>query len=82
MTEHPDFPKASPTPDHFAPLLYLAGLADEAGTRLDMLIKSNMLGSVSMASYGLGVEVPMQANAEGAEGAPLPAGLPPEYTNM
>ena len=31
MQGHDDFAMAAPTPDHFIPLLYLAGLASEAG---------------------------------------------------
>jgi 4,5-DOPA dioxygenase extradiol len=50
---HPDFPRASPTPDHFIPILYLAGLADAAQQPLDVLVAGLTMGSLSMTSYTL-----------------------------
>jgi len=52
-TRHRDFHLAAPTPDHFIPLLYLAGLADTAGAVADVLIDGYALGSLSMTSYTL-----------------------------
>jgi 4,5-DOPA dioxygenase extradiol len=50
---HPDFDAAVPTPDHFLPLLYVAGLAgDEPMTRV---IDGIQVGSVSMAAYTVGM---------------------------
>ena len=79
VLEHPDYKDAVPTPDHFVPLLYLAGLADAEGETLDPLVRGYAMGSISMTCYGLGVAMD---TAEPQRPARLPGGVPPEQTNM
>jgi 4,5-DOPA dioxygenase extradiol len=75
-----DFTLAVPTPDHFIPLLYLAGLADSAAAGTDVLIDGYTLGSLSMTAYTLGADSP--AIAESLKGsASLPDAVAPENTN-
>ncbi|MCC6622296.1 MAG: 4,5-DOPA dioxygenase extradiol [Deltaproteobacteria bacterium] len=54
LREHPDFALAVPTPDHFLPLLYLAGLAAAANTGADVIVDGYFAGSLSMTSYSIG----------------------------
>jgi 4,5-DOPA dioxygenase extradiol len=80
LVEHPDYAKAVPTPDHFIPLLYTAGIAAAAEGRTQALIQGYSLGSLSMTSYNVGLELSLPCAAAGA--AELPAGVPPEQTTI
>ncbi|RIV88108.1 4,5-DOPA dioxygenase extradiol [Aurantiacibacter zhengii] len=80
LTEHPDFAAAVPTPDHYLPMLYLAGLASDQGAVLEPLVRGHSMGSISMACYGLDAEIELRKNSTCA--ARLPAGVPPEQSNI
>lgn len=80
LQEHPDYAAANPTPDHFAPLLYIAGLASAKGVSLEPLLRGYAMGSVSMTCYGPGADAELRKDPTCA--AQTPAGVPPEKTNM
>ena len=71
LRDHPDYAKSSPTPDHFIPLLYLAGLASASGETLSPLVEGYAYGSLSMAAYTLGSNGPAEGKESGPA-APLP----------
>ncbi|HXW81520.1 MAG TPA: hypothetical protein VEJ84_18595, partial [Acidimicrobiales bacterium] len=56
LGSHRHYRDAAPTPDHFIPMLYFAGLASEASMRVRSIAHGYVYGSISMAAYGLGVE--------------------------
>ena len=80
LAEHPDYAMAVPTPDHFIPLLYIAGLAAADGVPAEPLIRGYSMGSISMTCYGIGADVELRKDPHCA--AQLPAGVPPEQSNM
>lgn len=79
LTEHPDYALAVPTPDHFIPLLYTAGLAAEGEGRADALLRGYSMGSLSMTCYGIGTA--LRLDEHGGAAAPIPRKPPPEQTN-
>jgi 4,5-DOPA dioxygenase extradiol len=82
LRDHSDFRAAVPTPDHFIPLLYIAGLAGAAGSTADVLVDGYTYGSLSMTAYTLGAHCPEQPHADIAAGRlPNPAVVPPDNTN-
>ena len=78
LQEHPDFALAVPTPDHFLPLIYTAGMAAANGGA-QALIQGYSMGSLSMTSYNVGPELDLPSEAEGS--AELSSQVPPDQTN-
>ncbi|HPX35199.1 MAG TPA: 4,5-DOPA dioxygenase extradiol [Mycobacterium sp.] len=55
LRDDPDFAAAAPTPDHFIPLLYFAGLAAAApADSVGVITDGCAYGSISMTAYSLG----------------------------
>ena len=79
LERHDDFALAAPTPDHFIPLLYLAGLASAAGQGAHVLVDGYAMGSLSMVSYTLGCH---DLAPEGEGGSPALPPVPPDETNI
>ncbi|WP_099247193.1 4,5-DOPA dioxygenase extradiol [Mycobacterium sp. shizuoka-1] len=81
LREHADYRAAVPTPDHFLPLLYLAGLAAVDGGGLQVLTDGCAYGSLSMTSYLLGLEVMAPSDDDGGAAAPA-RGVPVDESNI
>jgi 4,5-DOPA dioxygenase extradiol len=80
LAEHSDYRLAVPTPDHYLPMLYVAGMAAASGEALDVLTDGYVGGSLSMTSYTLGVDTPQVSSHEGPS-AQLPV-VPAEDSNL
>jgi len=79
VTEHPDYEVAVPTPDHFIPLLYIAGVAAESGEPMEALIRGYAMGSLSMTCYGVGTKLGCE---EGEGAATIPENVPADQSNI
>jgi len=79
VSAHEDYDLAVPTPDHFLPAMYIAGLAAAAGETAHVLVDGYAMGSLSMVSYTLGCDA---LEPDGVGGAPPLPDVPPEETNI
>jgi 4,5-DOPA dioxygenase extradiol len=83
LQRHGDFEQSAPTPDHFIPLLYIAGLAAAANRPLESLIDGYAFGSLSMGSYTLDARCPSEhGDRRPSAGLPDPSVVPPEDANV
>jgi 4,5-DOPA dioxygenase extradiol len=84
LDRHRDFETAVPTPDHYIPLLYLAGLAGAADRGADVLIDGYAYGSLSMTAYTLDLACPSTSAGRGdlERPAALPVGVPTDGANI
>ncbi len=82
LVDHGDFARAVPTPDHFLPSVFIAGLAAAAGETLEVLVKGCAYGSLSMTSYGLGVRPSPSPAGEADDAGSLPVDVPLSGSNL
>jgi 4,5-DOPA dioxygenase extradiol len=81
LGNHRDYPNAVPTPDHFLPLLYLAGLAEAEGSTTDVLVEGYAYGSLSMTAFTLDAHCPERQGSSHAAPLPSPDLVPTDDTN-
>ena len=79
VSAHADYTLSVPTPDHFIPMLYIAGVAAASGERMNAFVRGYSMGSLSMTCYGIGMDEHCQ-NELGA--GTLPQGVPADQSNM
>ena len=80
LTGHADFTRAAPTPDHFLPLAYIAGVAAAREDGGQPIVEGYSMGSLSMTSYAVGCDD--LASVQGHEAGALATDPPPEQSNM
>ena len=72
---------AAPTPDHLLPAFYVAGVAAASGRPAEVMSAGYAMGSLSMTSYALDLNLDRQTS-ETASAARLLPERPAEQTNL
>lgn len=84
VLRHPDYALSVPTPEHFTPLLYLAGLCSVTDEPVTVFAEGGTMGAITMTSYLVGGQRPSVQPQGGSGAASVPdlAVIPPEQTNL
>lgn len=83
VPSHADYGLSVPSPEHFLPLLYLAGMAHASGEKVVPFAEGGTKGGITMTSYALGAGAsPHASSGQGAGALPDPAVVPPQQTNL
>lgn len=81
LVQLPGYAQVAPTPEHFLPVLYLAGHSAAIGVKPTVLVDGYAYGSLSMTSFGVEVPCPtLPGDLPGA--APLGTTAPAEQSNI
>jgi 4,5-DOPA dioxygenase extradiol len=81
LRDHHAYRSAVPTPDHFIPLLYVAGLATQVSEPSKVLVDGYAMGSLSMTAYTLGTD-PAAPGPRDPDGSPRLPDVPADETNL
>lgn len=81
LRSHADYLHSAPTPEHFIPLLHIAGLAGAVNRELELLVEGYAYGSLSMAAYTLDAPCPREPGTRPVAKLPDLATVPAEDTN-
>ncbi|MBK0393961.1 4,5-DOPA dioxygenase extradiol [Ramlibacter algicola] len=79
---HPDYAMSAPTPEHFMPLYYFAGLCAQAGETSHPFVTGGAMGSLTMTSFTTGLDWRAPLVDGSGEGVTLPASTPADQTNL
>jgi len=83
LRDHADYRHAAPTPDHFIPLLHIAGLASASEQTAQVLVDGYAYGSLSMTSFTLEAKCPTDGgDRRPGASLPDPRDVPAEDTNV
>lgn len=82
IVDHLAYSLAVPTPEHFLPLPYVAGLAAADGHPAKVLVEGGVMGALTMTSFVLGYDpIVTPSSEEGGRSMSKPSDIPPEDTN-